>query len=128
MERIIVDSDILIDFSRGDETAARWIEAAEESSTILISSVTEMELLLGSRDKRHLREIQEFLRRFQTLAINEQISYIASQLVEEYCLSHRLLVSDALIAATALANSVGLATINKKDFRFIHGMKLVHYP
>lgn len=128
MNTVIVDSDILIDFSRRDETAAKWIETAENRSTLLISSVTQMELLLGSRDKRHLKEIQQFLRRFLIVSINEQISSQASQLVEQYCLSHRLLVSDALIAATALTLNEPLATNNQRDFRFIDGLKLLSYP
>ena len=61
MTHIIVDSDILIDFSRHDETAASWIESAERESSLLISSMTEMELIIGSRDKPNLSETLKFL-------------------------------------------------------------------
>ena len=128
MNTIIVDSDILIDFSRGYETAAKWIETAESNSTLLISSVTEMELVIGSQDKTHLKETLQFLKRFQIISINEQISNQASELVERYCLSHRLLIPDALIAATALILDENLATRNQRDFRFIKGLKLQDYP
>lgn len=128
MITIIVDSDILIDFSRGYETAAKWIETAEANSTLLISSVTEMELILGSRDKRHLKETIQFLRRFQIISISEQISNRASELVVQYCLSHRLLIPDALIAATALTLNENIVTGNQRDFRFIPGLKLLAYP
>jgi predicted nucleic acid-binding protein len=33
-----------------------------------------------------------------------------------------------MIAATGLFNNWELATINKKDFRFIDGLTLVDYP
>lgn len=112
MSTIIVDSDILVDFTRGNETAVIWLDDAKSRSTLLISSITEMELILGSRDKRHLKEIQQFLKRFQIISINEQISDQASELVEQYCLSHRLLIPDALIAATALTLDESLASIN----------------
>lgn len=128
MDKIIVDSDILIDFSRNLESAATWIEAAEHSWQITISSITEMELLLGSRDKAHLREVHSFLSRYQIISINERISEQASELVKKYCLSHRLLIPDALIAATAIVNDLALATINKRDFRFIDGLRLANYP
>ena len=128
MTKIIVDSDILIDVSRGDETAARWIETAEPESTLLISSMTEMELVIGSRDKPHLRETLEFLSRFKIISINEQVSDQASELVERYCLSHRLMIPDAIIAATALVLDERLITRNQKDFRFIEGLKLLSYP
>lgn len=128
MDKIIVDSDILIDFSRNLETAATWIESTELNWQIMISSVTEMELLLGSRDKSHLREVHTFLSRYQIISINERISDQAADLVRRYCLSHRLLVPDALIAATAIVNDLPLATINIKDFRFIDGLRLAAYP
>ena len=128
MTNIIVDSDILIDFSRGDETAASWIETAERESTLLISSMTEMELVIGSRDKPHLRETLKFLSRFQIVSINEQISVQASELVERYCLSHRLMIPDAIIAATALVLDERLISRNQRDYRFIDGLRLLSYP
>jgi predicted nucleic acid-binding protein len=128
MPLTIVDSDILVNFTRGDETAADWLDAAEADSTLVISSITEMELMVGSRSKAHLREIQKFLSRFQIVSINEQISTQASELIEQYCLSHGLLIPDALIAATALTLDKNLASINQRDFRFIDGLKLLNYP
>ena len=55
MSIIVVDSDILIDFTRGNEAAVNWLDEAKSESILLISSVTEMELVLGSQDKRHLK-------------------------------------------------------------------------
>lgn len=128
MATLIVDSDILIDFTRGNETAVEWLDAAKSESTLLISSMTEMELIIGSRDKKHLREIRHFLHRFQIVSINEQISFQAAELIEQYCLSHRLLIPDAIIAATALTLDERLATNNQRDFRFIKGLRLLDYP
>jgi predicted nucleic acid-binding protein len=113
MPLTIIDSDILIDFTRGDSTAAEWLERAEAHSTLLISSMTEMELIVGSRSKTHLREIKQFLSRFQTVHINEQISIQASQLIDRYCLSHGLRIPDAIIAATALILDENLASGNQ---------------
>jgi len=125
---ILVDSDILIQYSRGDETAAIWLEAASERDEIVISVVTEIELLYGSFDKRHLAEIQRLLSTFKIIQIDEEISKWASLLVTKYCLSHRLSMPDALIAASALVKNISLGTINKKDFRFIAGLRLIDYP
>ena len=125
---ILVDSDILIQYSRGDEVAAIWLEATSGSDEIVISVVTEIELLYGSLDKQHLRETQRLLATFEIVQIDEEISKRASSLVAMYCLSHRLKMADALIAATALINNINLGTINKKDFRFIDGLRLVEYP
>ena len=125
---ILVDSDILIQYSRGDIVAAEWLETASERDDLVISVVNEIELLFGSRDKRHLTETQQLLATFDIIQIDEAVSKKASFLVDKYCLSHRLEMPDAMIAATALVNDFELATINRKDFRYIDGLKLVDYP
>ena len=128
MDKIIVDSDILIDLSRSDERAVYWIKNYETSERLVISVVTEIELLFGSRDKVHLKTIKSFLSNFEVIQLNESISLAAAHLVEKYCLSHRLQLPDALIAATALVLDEHLITINQRDFRFIDGLKLLSYP
>ena len=128
MDKIIVDSDILIDLSRGNEKAVSWIKKYENGEKLIISVVTEIELIFGSRDKAHLKTIKSFLSNFEVIQLREMISLAAAQLVEKFCLSHRLHLPDALIAATALELDCELATINRKDFRFIEGLRLVDYP
>lgn len=125
---VLVDSDILIQFSRRDVEAAAWLDKTSDSAKLVISAVNEMELLIGSRDKTHLKEVRQFITKFEIIQIDEEISRRASELIELYCLSHRLQLPDALIAATALVNGFDLGTINKKDFRFIEGLRLVDYP
>lgn len=101
---ILVDSNILIRFSRGDHEAANWLKRSMLSEELLISVITELELLVGSRDKKHLKEIKTFLSRFPIIDITPEISRRATELIEEYNLSHNLQVADALIAATAVVN------------------------
>ena len=124
---VLVDSNILIRFSRGDDVAAKWLERFEESTELRISNITRMELLIGARDKAHLKNIRQFLSRYLTIHINEMISQRASSLIEAYNLSHGLQIADSLIAATALELDCELATINRKDFRFIEDLRLVDY-
>ncbi len=128
MPLIIIDSDILIDFSRGDEIAAKWLDNTALESTLAISVITEMELMVGSRNKDHFNEIRRFLSRFQLLNISEQISERTSDLIQEYHLSHGLLIPDAIIAATALTFDASLATRNQRDFKFINELNLLSYP
>lgn len=48
-------------------------------------------------------------------------------MISTYALSHRLSVPDCFIASTAIACDVELFTLNKKDFRFIEGLKLYNH-
>jgi len=128
MERVIVDSDILILVSRNDPTAISFVDNLENTRGVAISAVSAFELVIGSLNNSHLVAIRKFLSRFQHIHIGEDISEAALKLLERYRLSHGLLMADALIAATALVNSLEFATRNKKDFRFIDGLQLVDYP
>lgn len=125
---ILIDSNILIWFSRGNEEAAIWLERQRSITEVAISAVTKMELFVGCRDKKHLKETSRFLENYYLIDIDEAISKLSVGLVERYFLSHSLQLADALIAATALEYDLELATINKKDFRFIDDLRLVDYP
>ena len=128
MALTIFDTDILINVGRGDPNAINCLQVHSKSSTPAVSVITQMELIVGSRNKTELQTIFKFLDQFEILLINEKISGNAVKLVEKYRLSHGLLIPDALIAATAVENNEGLITGNQKDFRFIAGLKLLSYP
>ena len=93
-----------------------------------VSAVTEMELIVGCENKQELHTIERFLRRFEILKLNEQISHEAVELLRVYRLSHGLLIADALIAATALAYNLPLVSKNQKDYRFIEQLHLTPFP
>jgi len=63
----------------------------------------------------------------EQIVLDMDISNRFLNLLEEYALSHKLSVPDALIAATALSRDFPLYTLNLKDFQFIPGLKL-HNP
>jgi len=124
---LLIDTDILIDAARGQDTAIAYLEDQEKKHPLGISAITEMELVVGCRNKQELRKLDRSLSRFETVAVQEAISSRAAALLRQYALSHGLRIPDALIAATALDLGVSLATKNRKDFRFIDGIKLARY-
>lgn len=128
MSYIIVDTDVLIDASRGVQTSLDCLRRLEEQTTLAISAVTEMELIVGCRNKVELQAIEIFLGRFHVLGISELISDRAAQLLKQYRLSHGLLILDAIIAATALEANEPLISKNQRDFRFIANLDLLQYP
>ena len=78
----------------------------------------------GRRKQHHV--IKEFLKTFgfQILPLSENIGYRASVYIEEYSLSSGLRAGDAIIAATAVENSMVLATGNRKHFKPIKDLSL----
>ena len=128
MALTIVDSDILINVARGDAEAINCLLSLEKTSVLAISSVTQMELTVGCRNKTELKDLEKFLSRYQILKITDQISDRAVSLLKQYFLSHGLLIADGLIAATALVHNEAFITKNQRDFRFIVGLNLLPYP
>lgn len=128
MSITIVDTDILIDAALQIEDAIHCLNTFERSSALVVSVITQMELVVGCRNKTEFRKMGQFLERFQIVPIDEHSSRIAVSLLQKYHLSHALLIADALIAATALALNVDLVTKNQRDYRFIENLKLLPYP
>ena len=61
---LIVDTDVLIDAGRDISQAVDYLEQAEKEFGLAISAVTQMELLIGARNKRAQRDIERFVARF----------------------------------------------------------------
>jgi predicted nucleic acid-binding protein len=121
---MIFDSDVLISASRGNEGAALTIDAAADRA---LSIVSLMELLQGARSKLDSHQIQQYLRNlhFRILPLSEPIGATAAAIIEDYALAHGIRVTDALIAATAIASGETLCTGNTKHFRPIPALSRV---
>ncbi len=128
MPFLIFDTDILIDVLRGDIDAIQYLQAQSQQTQVTISAVTQMELVVGCRNKNELLALQNFLQKFLLLKITETISDRSVQLLDQYRLSHGLLIADSLIAATALEYNQPFVTKNQRDFKFITGLNLLNYP
>lgn len=127
MRPVIVDTDILIDVGRNVDKAVSFLDKIEKEFTPIISVVTQMELIVGCRNKKELNALDKFVGRFDVESIDESITGKAVALLHKYRLSHGLLIADALIAATAIIKGASLATKNRGDYRFIDELKMVSY-
>lgn len=120
---IMIDTDVLIWYMRGNSKANKVIE---KLNGFFISVITYMELVQGMRNKRELTLLRSALRKWdaKVLYINEDISAKAMFLVEQHYLRNSLVVADALIASTAISNGVKLLTGNTKHYKIIKNIEL----
>jgi predicted nucleic acid-binding protein len=120
---VLVDTDVLIWYLRGNDKAAKIISA---NAPFNISVITYMELLQGLRDKKELRTLQKFLKQWsiKVIQISENISTHAMFFVEDYYLSHSMELADAIIAATAMEYHEILLTANDKHYKFIPNIQI----
>lgn len=127
-ELTVFDTDILIDAGREIPDALACIAEVERERKPSISIVTQMELMVGCRNKKELRATEKFVTRFEILNLSESIADHAVGLIRTYRLSHGLLIADALIAATAIENDAALITKNQRDYNYIEGLSCLPYP
>ncbi|MGB3188181.1 MAG: type II toxin-antitoxin system VapC family toxin [Limnoraphis sp.] len=127
MPEILIDTDILIDVARSVNTAIERLNLETQTASPIITIITQMELMVGCRNKTELQHLQRFLQRYEVIPVDETISNKAKQLLEEYYLSHGLLIPDAFIAATALVREIPLLSKNQRDYRFISQLNLLPY-
>lgn len=123
MEKIVLDTNILIEILKGNEAVTRKLESLE--TDFCISSITTMELYYGALNKAELFQLKKFISLFEVIELSENISSISTELIFEYAKSHNLAIPDSLIAATAINYNLKLYTLNLKDFRFIDGLELI---
>jgi predicted nucleic acid-binding protein len=124
----IVDTDILIDSGRGVCEAVNCLQNLKSSSALAISTVTQMELIVGCANKAELKILENFLKQFYIIKIDSAVSDRAVELLRLYRLSHGLLIADSIIAATAIVWNYPFITKNQRDYRFIQGLNLLPYP
>ncbi len=120
---VLVDTDVLIWYLRGNERAYQTIEALNGFS---ISVVTYMELVQGMRNKHELNSLRQALRGWDAglIYLSEEISAKAMFYVEQHFLSHALELADALVGATAISHGIPLLTGNDKHYRMLSDLEL----
>jgi len=120
---MVIDTDVLIWYMRGNEKAYQLIE---NSKNFFISAITYMELVQGLRNKQELTKFRKALNGWnaQILYVSEEVSAKAMFYVEQHFLSHSMQLADALIGATAIAHDLPILTGNDKHYNVIKDLQI----
>ena len=120
---MVIDTDVLIWYMKGNQNAYNTIENLKHFS---ISVVTYIELVQGMRDKNELNNLRRALHAWgsKILYISEEISVKAMFFVEQHFLSHSIQLADALIGATAISHGLPIVTGNDKHYKIMKGLQV----
>lgn len=113
-DSLLIDTDVLIDYLRDKAEAVSYLENLREP--LLISVITVAELYAGVRDGVERTKLDEFIRAFEIVPIDQEISVKGGLYRRDYMKSHNVGLADALIAATAEVHQARLVTLNGKHF------------
>ncbi len=116
-DRLLFDTDVLVDYLRGRDEAASFLESRSE--TLLVSAVTVAELFAGVREGKERTALATFLGAFEVVPVSAAIAQRGGLLRRDFGKSHSTGLADALIAATAFDAGARLVTLNAKHFPMV---------
>jgi predicted nucleic acid-binding protein len=117
----LIDTDVMIDVSRGNASAASYLDSLSDPA---ISIIAAQELIVGARDKRDLVGIDSLVSMYPVIHMDMAIGHVAYDLLKRYAKSDGLRTFDSLIAATAIRLGFELVSRNRKHFAMIDGLRL----
>ncbi len=124
MQKVVLDTDIVIDFTRKATTTLRALFnlADQKKIRLFIAAVGVAELMAGQEtlEKDKLRDLKLFVKKLEFVPLDYDLSERAGFLIRD---NKGLGLGDAIIAATTISLQAKLATRNTKDFNVIKGLK-----
>jgi predicted nucleic acid-binding protein len=121
--RLLIDTDVLIDYLRGRAEAVTYLEGL--TVALSVSAVTVAELYAGVREGAERVTLEQFLAAFEVIPVEESIAVVGGLYRRDFGKSHSTGLADALIAATAESIQGTLVTLNVKHFPMLSN---VHVP
>ena len=124
MKKVVVDTDVLIDYLRQIEKETFFKSLlSNKKLKVLIAAVSITELWKGEsiKKKKEKQKVKDLLERVKVVLAGKQISQKSGELLRKY---NHLMLADALVSATAIEKKASLATFNQKHFSLIKEVKL----
>jgi len=120
--RFMIDTDVLIEYLRGSDRAAKFLESLE--GNLIISAISVAELFSGVKGSEEMDALDQFMLAFQTIPIDDFLARQSGLIRQEYHPSHGVGLADALIAATALEEGAELFTFNRRHYPMVKDVSL----
>ena len=117
MNPILVDTDVIIDFLRGNVQAKKYFIA--NINIMHISGITMAELFAGVREGSEKKILEKVLGSIKVIHIDNDIAKMGGLYKRDFRKSHNVSLADAIIAATAEIHKLSLKTFNIKHFPMI---------
>lgn len=121
---MIVDTNVLIDFLKGNKDAVEFIDGLPVVRT---SVVVVSELYSGVQGKNEMDELEEFLKHIEPIDVSLKIAKRAGLLRRKFLKSHGIEIPDAIVAATANDLNLPVASLDKKHFSVLAKDLIVPY-
>jgi len=112
--KVLIDTDVLVDYLRAVPAAVRFLEALEEE--LVTSAIVVAELYAGVREGAERAALGQALALFDVVPVDADLAERGGVLRRDFGARHGTGLADALIAATAQRTGAELITLNAKHF------------
>ena len=123
---ICLDTSVLIDyFRRVNKSKSFFYELSQEYELFAVLAITEYEIYCGSNADQDLYW-DEFFTKIISLPFDSGVNRVTIEIERDLRRKNKLIDKpDLMIAGTAIANNLQLATLNLKHFERVDGLELV---
>ncbi len=123
---VLVDTSILIDFFRKtDKENSVLVQLVKQGYSYCISAVTEYEIYTGTTLAQEVFW-KNFLLKTDELSFDKKAAEIAVGINKDLKRKRKLIdIADLFIGATALSNSIPIATLNIAHFNRIDNLRIL---
>ena len=116
MAKVLLDSDVLMEWLRGRQPIVQQILALiEQQQELFWTPVSVSEIVAGVREGEESTVANLFLL-LEPVSITAHVGERAGHYLDCYAKSHGLQLGDALIAACASTEGLSLWTLNRKHY------------
>jgi len=128
MNRVVIDTDIVIDFLRTNSGLFPQLLQlqADGKIEILFSSITVLEIFAGESAKNQRNELLKLFSKFKIVPFDKDLAIFAGEVKRGKKLS--ITLTDFIIGTSASKLKARLATRNKTDFKDIPFLKFFELP
>ena len=125
-ERIVVDTDVLIDYFSGAEPAAEAVARLLAEDRLAVTTVTLFELACGVSTEEQLRDLELLTQAALVVALDGYAALRAGVVYRDLRTRGKLVgMADLLIAGCCLAAGFPLLSRNREHFGRVRGLKLL---
>ncbi|MFQ6115827.1 MAG: type II toxin-antitoxin system VapC family toxin [bacterium] len=119
--KILLDTDVLVDFFRGRSKAVAFVNA--HSARIIFSSIVVAELYAGVKGDAEQAALENFVSLFRVVPVSAEIAKAGGLYKRDYGKSHGVGLADAILAATAEVEKAELKTLNTRHYPMLKGLR-----
>ena len=123
---VLLDSSIIIEYFRKEKKAKSILYQLSGNHRLCVSTITIFEVKIGLKSERQRNDYRTLIKDIEILSIDEFCIDEAVRIYHHLKERNKLIeLADLLIAATAITNSLPLATLNTRHFENIKNIELL---